>query len=940
VILLKTTLQSIILSIVLFLLLMPPNAGAQEKQNVLFLNSYHQGYKWSDDITRGILSALAPERENTRIFIEYMGTKWVKGKPYFEELRRIMKLKFSNTRFDLIICSDNDAFNFLCDYRDELFGKIPTVFCGVNYLSASELADKELFTGTSETADIKESLELALRLHPSTKKILIVNDATISGRRVRDAIDHVIPLLKERVRFDFEPDKALDMIEKDVESLSPDSLIFYTFYLRDASGRFYEFDESISRICRHSKVPVYGAWDFNLGLGVVGGKMTSGFDQGNIAGHIALRILKGEDVGQIPVILKANSRYMFDYEQMKRFGIKNSALPKGSTVINGPKTFRMVPNRVIWTTLFGIAALSFLAILLFHSNRRRKQSEELLRNAHDRLEMTVAERTRDLSDLNERLRGDIESRRRTEAELKRTNREMTREVAARKSAEEASLRSVSLLRATLESTDDGILVVDGKGRIVDWNQRFLELWRIPEDLMAARNDDQALAYVLEQLTCPDEFLEKVRALYDRPEEESIDTLRFRDGRIFERYSRPQYLGNRIIGRVWSFRDITERKKMEEEILKTQKLESLGVLAGGIAHDFNNLLTGILGNISLAKLSVPPGEKIRVRLEEAERACNQTRGLTGQLLTFAKGGAPIKKLDSIARIITDSAEFVLSGSNVRCVFDLPEDLWGVEVDAGQMSQVINNLIINADQAMPDGGTITVQAENCDLNPDNMPPLPEGKYVHIRITDRGIGIPEENLTKIFDPYFTTRKGGNGLGLTSVYSIITRHDGHVSAESTPGNGTTFHLYLPALEKPIQKVPDIPAAHKNPGGKGRILVVDDDILVRNTAQNMLTQLGYQVDQCADGTDALRLHREAKASGRPYAVVFMDLTIPGGMGGKAAIKKLVEIDPDVKGVVTCDYSNDPILAYYREYGFCGVMVKPFNFDSLAEILERIETGQ
>ena len=920
-----------------FIFLLPPAAGAQVKKNVLILNSYHQGYKWTDDITRGILSALAPESGDTRIFIEYMGTKWVKGAPYFEALRNIMKLKFAKTRFDLIISSDNDAFNFLRKYRDDIFGRVPTVFCGVNYLNASELEGLELFTGISETADIKECLELALRLHPLTKKILIIGDNTISGRRVREEIDRVIPLFKGRVRFEFEPDKAMEKIEQDVASLSKDALIFYTFYLRDESGRFYEFDESISRICRHSKVPVYGAWDFNLGLGMVGGKLTSGFDQGSEAGRMALRILRGETVGQIPVILEVRSRFMFDYHQLARFKINNSALPPGSIIINRPKTFRMVPNRVIWAALLGVASLCAFTILLYRSNRRRKQSEELLRKAHDRLETIVAERTRDLSELNERLRDDIESRRKTEEALKRTNRDLTREVEARKSAEKASSHSVSLLRATLESTDDGILVVDTAGRVVDWNRRFLEMWCIPDDLISSRDDDQALTYVLDQLICPDDFLEQVKALYSRPEEESIDILRFKDGRIFERYSRPQHLNNRIVGRVWNFRDITERKKMEEEILKAQKLESLGVLAGGIAHDFNNLLTGIMGNVSLAKMSVPSGEKVYSRLEEAEKACNLTRGLTGQLLTFAKGGAPIKKLDSISRIIMDSAEFVLRGSNVRCAFDLPDDLWGVEVDGGQMSQVINNLIINADQAMPDGGIITVRAENTELASDTLLPLQEGKYVHILIADQGIGIPEENLTKIFDPYFTTRQSGNGLGLTSVYSIITKHDGHVAVESIAGNGTTFHLYLPALQETFPKKTEPPELRENRRGKGRILILDDEILVRHTARDMLEHLGYEVDLCEDGTEALNLYREAMESGRPYTVVFMDLTIPGGMGGKVTMKKLLELDPAVRGVVTSGYCNDPILAYYREYGFCGVVEKPFSFEALSEVLERVE---
>jgi PAS domain S-box-containing protein len=510
-------------------------------------------------------------------------------------------------------------------------------------------------------------------------------------------------------------------------------------------------------------------------------------------------------------------------------------------------------------------------------------------------------------------------------------------VDARKTAEEASSQSVSLLRATIETTTDGILVVDKVGRIVDWNKRFLELWRIQDDLISSRDDGRTLAYVQDQLTNPDEFIAKVRDLYNQPEQESLDILRFKDGRTFERYSRPQLMNNKIVGRVWSFRDITERKKMEEEILKAQKLESLGILAGGIAHDFNNLLTGIMGNISLAKMYVDPAEKAFIRLVEAEKACDLTKGLTRQLLTFAKGGAPIKKVDSMTRIITDSAGFVLRGSNVRCEFSLPEDLWGVEVDGGQMSQVINNLIINADQAMPDGGIIAIRAENATLGPVDNLSLPEGRYVHILIRDQGIGIPGEILPNIFDPYFTTKKKGSGLGLASVYSIIMKHDGYVGVESIPGSETTFHIYLPASEKVPAGELALPEQRELGRGKGRILVVDDEKVVRQTAREILGHLGYMVDVCDDGAAALNLYREARESGKPYAVVFMDLTIPGGLGGKITMKKLLEIDPDAKGVVMSGYSNDPILAHYREYGFCGVVTKPFKVDEIFEILETLE---
>jgi PAS domain S-box-containing protein len=909
---------------------------AHNKKNVLILNSYHQGFKWTDDITRGALSGLSPISEETRTFIEYMNTKWVKDDLYFQELRQILKHKYARTRFDLIICSDNDAFDFLRHYRDEVFGITPVVFCGVNYFKKESLSGVTLFTGVSETADLRESLELALRLHPRVKRIFVINDTGISGRIVRDEIEKLAPVFQSRARIVYENHTDLEKIVKDVAALPLDTLIFYTFFYGDPSNQTYENSDCITLISRHARVPVYGAWDFNLGYGMVGGRLTSGYDQGLAAGSMGLRILRGEKVEDIPPITRSRTRFMFDYRQMERFGISKSTLPPGSVVINGPEPFRRVSLALIWATIFGIACLGGVILMLLQVNRQRRRSEELLQSAHDQLEMTVAERTRDLSQLNEQLRNDIRARQRAEEELQQANRELKSEVEARRKAEEAASHSVSLLRATIESTNDGILVVDTAGGVVDWNGRFLEMWRIPEAVMSSRDEQRAQAYVREQLTDPDGFAAKVSELYGRPEQESLDILRFRDGRIFERYSRPQWMSNEIVGRVWSFRDITERKRMEEEILKAQKLESLGVLAGGIAHDFNNLMTGVMGNISLAIMNVDPDSKAYSRLQDAENACDQTRDLTRQLLTFAKGGAPVRKLDSIARIITESAGFVLRGSNVRCEFILPEELWDMEVDGGQMSQVINNLIINADQAMPDGGVITVRAENIVIGPDTTLPLQEGEYAHILIRDQGTGISEEILPKIFDPYFTTKKKGSGLGLASVYSIIRRHEGHVGVESKPGAGTTFHLYLPASKERCEREADEPARPTPVGGTCRILVVDDERVVRETAREVLEHLGYSVDACDDGSVAVDLYREARESATPYSVVFMDLTIPGGMGGKVLMKKLLDIDPDAKGVVMSGYSNDQILTNYRQYGFCGMVSKPFSLEEILEVLKSL----
>jgi nitrogen-specific signal transduction histidine kinase/CheY-like chemotaxis protein len=379
------------------------------------------------------------------------------------------------------------------------------------------------------------------------------------------------------------------------------------------------------------------------------------------------------------------------------------------------------------------------------------------------------------------------------------------------------------------------------------------------------------------------------------------------------------------------RNITERKRLEEEVRKSHKLESLGILAGGIAHDFNNLLTGILGNISLAKLKMSQEDKNYLRLDSAEKAAERARDLTQQLLTFSRGGAPIKKTASIAQIVMDSASFVLRGSNVKCEFVIPDYVWPVEADEGQMNQVINNLIINADQAMPEGGKINVTVANLTVGPKDILTVKEGRYVRISIEDHGIGIAEQHLQKIFDPYFTTKQKGSGLGLATVYSIIKNHDGYILVESTVGTGTAFKIYLPASENeiPVKNQPG-----ENPlSGSGKILIMDDEEILREVAGEILSHLGYRVVVCSEGSEAISLYQGAMRSEDPFAAVIMDLTIPGGMGGKETMRKLQEIDSGVKGIVSSGYCNDPILANYLEYGFISVVAKPYNMEELGRVL-------
>lgn len=379
------------------------------------------------------------------------------------------------------------------------------------------------------------------------------------------------------------------------------------------------------------------------------------------------------------------------------------------------------------------------------------------------------------------------------------------------------------------------------------------------------------------------------------------------------------------------RDITERKKNEDDKLKYERMESLGVLAGGIAHDFNNLLTVILGNISLAKMNGLAQDKTLRLLLEAEKACQQSRDLTRQLLTFSKGGDPIKEVISLVQLLKDTVIFAMRGSNVRHELDLTTDLWMVEADSGHIRQVVNNLVINAQQAMPDGGTVSLRCENKYLKQEVGQPLRTGPYLKITVRDNGVGIPKDQLNRIFDPYFTTKDQGNGLGLATSYSIVKRHDGHISVESELGQGTVVSVYLPAI--PGMALLEKSVLEHTLSGQGKILVMDDEATIREVIGEMLARLGCEASFAIDGKEAIRLYREASEGGEPYDAVIFDQTIPGGVGGKDALAEILKIDPHVKAIISSGYSNGTIMTDYKKYGFKAVLPKPFCIEELSRIL-------
>lgn len=393
-----------------------------------------------------------------------------------------------------------------------------------------------------------------------------------------------------------------------------------------------------------------------------------------------------------------------------------------------------------------------------------------------------------------------------------------------------------------------------------------------------------------------------------------------------------------------------KAQQNSQHLKRQirQLESIAALSGGIAHDYNNLLTVIMGNISLALEHTGPDGPIPPLLEQALTASRVAKALTQRLITFSKGGSPSKTPTDIVNVVENTTAFSLSGSNVRCEIEPSQNIWAADVDPQQIGQAIHNLIINAAESMPAGGTISIRFENTTIDSPNSILAP-GKYIDIALTDHGIGIPAENIEKIFDPYFSTKgqgeSKGTGLGLSISNSIITKHGGDITVCSRVGAGTTFHVLLPATETKLEPVhPTItpstpPVADKPASGHGKILVMDDEVMIRELTGNLLGHLGYEVDFAEEGQTAINKYKAALAASQPYDAVILDLTIKGGMGGQETIKELKKIDPTVKAIVSSGYSDSPVVADYKDYGFCEVVAKPYEVVEFSQKLYRVVFG-
>lgn len=709
-------------------------------KNVMILNSYHQGYKWTDDETRGILAALNPEQSKIKVTIQYLDTKRISSSQYFETMSNLLAQKFSNTIFDAIIVTDNDAFNFIKKYRDSLFPDTPVVFCGINYLKESDLEGTRRFTGVNENADITAGIDLVLKLHPDTKEIIAITDTSVTGQPVREELAKTLGRHKERLKFEILDDISMDDLRKRVSQLKPGSIVFYTFFFRDKNGNVFEYDESAELVTSASSVPVYGAWDFSFGFGIVGGILTSGYVQGHTAGEITGRILRGEDVASIPVIWQSPSQPMFDFERMTKINIHKRDLPANTLFINEPPSSLSIDKNIIWGIIWGSFFLTGIVVAYIVLQKR---SEIRLRTSEEKYRTLV------------------------------------------------SNLHVGVYRATPEPN----------GRYIQVNPALVGIlgYSSAEELMQT-----PILNLYENPTDRNSFLAELNASGSVRNRELLFRKKDGTPLIAASTATAVTDNHgEIVWIDGILEDITEKRTLEKQLRHAQKMEAIGTLAGGVAHDFNNILTAILGYANLLGVTMNNADPVRPYAMQIISAAEKAATLTKSLLAFSRKQviSPTEQdLNDIVQNLHSLLQRII-GEDIVLTMNLLKAPLMVFADSSQIEQVLMNLAANARDAMPRGGAITIATSVESCIPDDRCAIDESssrRCAIVSVNDTGEGMDEKTRLRIFEPFFTTKEvgRGTGLGLSMAYGIIKQHGGDITVASEQGTGTTFRISLPLIE------------------------------------------------------------------------------------------------------------------------------------------------
>lgn len=863
------------------LLLLPAPAGAAEKKLVLYLNSYHNGYAWSDDILKGIRGVLAESGQPIVLQIEYMDAKKYDFDRMAPELARLYRQKFSHQRFDVVIVSDNSALDFILEYGEELFPATPVVFCGVNDFDPAAIRGRNI-TGVAENVDPALLFEIALRLHPGLDRAVVIGDETVTGRTIRNQIQKVVHMFEGRLEFEFHSDIDLEDTLRDVSRMRPDTMIYFIPLFLNVGGVYYSADEVCSLVARGSTVPLYSNWGFLLGHGAVGGPLISGVRHGRDAARLALRVLLGEAAYTISVEEEVHADLIFDYAVLKARGMNLKLLPEGSQFINAPSPFYELDKQLFWTIMGFLAALLVTMALLVRNIVRRRAVEK----------------------------------------------EIT-----------AQLAFMELL---LDSIPMHICWKDRERRYLGVNRSFTDFYGLSGSEAILRRTDRDLGmdegFRARMAEMDREVAASGRGIF-RQRTANVD-LRG-DPVVLEVTKAPlRSPGGEITGTLSIVDNVTREVSLERQLVQSQRMEAIGTLAGGVAHDFNNILTAILNSAELALGDLAEGTPARRDLERVIKAARRGSGVVRQILAFSRPTKEGFTNVGIAGTVREAVNLMAHSlpRNIRVEMDIAAQDSVICADPHQIHQVVMNLCTNSYHAMREsGGRITVGLAEEDLDQDwaQLLSVAPGRYLRLTVADDGPGIPAEILDKVFDPFFTTKdKGeGTGLGLAVVHGIVRNHKGGVRLRSLPGVETVADIFLPLHPGGAEC-----AAPENADpalGSGRVLFVEDDEDQLATTPRLLESLGYSVTAAAGAEQALAALARAP---RAFRLLITDFDMPGTNGLELA-RAAVRLRPGLPVLMVSGRDGAADAAASADF-ISGVVLKPYGKAAISEAIRRVLAGR
>ena len=852
-----------------------PSFAYDVKKNVLFLNSYHHGYHWSNDLLQGVRTILDTSEQKIDLQIEYMDTKKFLYEDISQNLYSLYKKKFTDEYFDIIVISDNDALNFINEYREELFPGVPVVFCGINDLQNSDIASGNI-TGVEEIFDVIATIDIAKKLHPKRRHLVVLIDDSTAGTAIRKQIEKTSTQQDTGMAIEYWINLSLPEAQRRVEHLPDDTILFIApYYQTTPDGNFYTSEEVSEAIYQHSSVPIYTAWEFMVGYGAVGGRVLSGVEQGKLAGQIALRILNGTPIEEIPIIKEPQGIYLFDHAVMDKLNIDQNLLPPNRKIINEPATIYAISKELFWTIMVGLFLLLMTLISMFVAMIERRKVEVKIKD-----QLTFQETLMDTipqliswKDVNGNYLG--------------ANRAYT------------DFFGINATQDVEGLTTNDVIKDDEYAR-----------WSKSADLSVLKSQKP--------------FRKLRRQVVDQNNNEAwleVNKVALKGQ------------GDRLLGVLSTAENITKEQNLERQLLQSQKLEAIGTLAGGISHDFNNILTSIINSTELAIGDIKPGTQTEADLKRVLKAAHRGGQVVQQILSFSRPSTEGFHSTDLTEIIHEVSQLMEASTpaNVQVITRIEKGQnYFVHADPTQMHQAILNLTTNAYHALrKKGGHLQIELTKIEGNTSNtFKETPESAdFIQLSVSDNGPGISEDIINKIFDPFFSTKSKteGSGLGLAVVHGIIQSHQGTIKVTSEEGKGTTFNILLPAVDK--KKTAPVSPQHDKIGPDGNILFVEDDLDQLQTTPRLLEEMGFTVTAVQDPVKALNL---AMSGTQHFDILISDFDMPKMSGAELAANL-----PDLP-VILVSGREDARIAAQQYSNIFKVLIKPYHKKDLIQSLHGI----